>query len=152
MNADPATQNGPVAEERVDGAAPLHPRVELAAVLPASRMRSPIMERRPFKPITVDEDRPLVLLPPLRAFVGPARFAVFIAVPLLLLVTWQFALVAGIGATVAREVRRRAERLSFTLADGFLPYRPDTGWPQGVQEEDDVRWNWRPATSGTATR
>ena len=152
MNADPASPDDAVAEERLDGGAPFLPRVELAVVLPASRMRSPIMEHRSFKPVPVDEDRPMVLLPPLRAFVGPTRFAVLVAVPLLLLATWQLALVGGIGASVAREVRRRMERLPFTLADGFLPYRPDPDWPQGVQEEDDVRWNWRAAGSGTASR
>lgn len=110
------------------------------------------MEHRSFKPIPVDDYGPALFLPPLRAFVGPSRFAVLVAVPLLLLVTWQLAVVGGIGAAVAREVRRRAERLPFTLADGFLPYRPDPGWPQGVQEDDDVKWNWRAAGSGTASR
>jgi hypothetical protein len=30
-----------------------------------------------------------------------------------------------------------------TLAGLFHP--PELGWPQGVQEDDDVRWNWRAA-------
>lgn len=37
---------------------------------------------------------------------------------------------------------------SFSFGQGFVGYRPDMGWPQGVQEDDDVHWNWRPHTAG----
>jgi hypothetical protein len=33
---------------------------------------------------------------------------------------------------------------SFSFGQGFVGYRPDPAWPQGVQEDDDVHWNWRP--------
>jgi hypothetical protein len=36
----------------------------------------------------------------------------------------------------------------FSFGAGFVGYRPDTAWPQGVQEDDDVHWNWRPGTVG----
>ena len=34
--------------------------------------------------------------------------------------------------------------LPFPFGQGFIGYRADLGWPQGVQEDDDVHWNWRP--------
>jgi hypothetical protein len=39
-------------------------------------------------------------------------------------------------------------RIPFSFGQGFLGYRPDLGWPQGVQEDDDFRWNWKPRTNG----
>ena len=43
---------------------------------------------------------------------------------------------------------------SFSFGQGFVGYRPDPAWPQGVQEDDDVHWNWRSrrATGGEARR
>ncbi len=43
---------------------------------------------------------------------------------------------------------------SFSFGQGFVGYRPDPAWPQGVQEDDDVHWNWRPhrAPGGEARR
>jgi hypothetical protein len=43
---------------------------------------------------------------------------------------------------------------SFSFGQGFVGYRPDPAWPQGVQEDDDVHWNWRPhrAAGGEARR
>ncbi len=37
---------------------------------------------------------------------------------------------------------------SFSFGQGFVGYRPDPAWPQGVQEDDDVHWNWRRAAGG----
>src|SRR5262245_60805267 len=34
-------------------------------------------------------------------------------------------------------------RVPFSIAQGFVGYRSDMGWPQGVQEDDDVHWQWR---------
>jgi hypothetical protein len=34
--------------------------------------------------------------------------------------------------------------VSFSFGQGFVGYRPDMAWPQGVQEDDDVHWDWRP--------
>lgn len=44
-----------------------------------------------------------------------------------------------------------ADRVTFTFAEGFLPFRPKDGWPRGVQEDDDVRWDWSP-TAGLSDR
>jgi hypothetical protein len=40
-------------------------------------------------------------------------------------------------------LRRIDRRISFSFGQGFLGYRADLGWPQGVQEDDDFRWNWK---------
>jgi len=40
------------------------------------------------------------------------------------------------------------DRVPFSVGQGFVGYRPDMGWPQGVQEDDDVHWNWRPHAAG----
>jgi len=50
--------------------------------------------------------------------------------------------VIGLGAAFAALVvsPRTAQSLD-TFAAGFLPYR-SAGWPQGVQEEEPVRWSW----------
>ena len=36
------------------------------------------------------------------------------------------------------------------FGSGFLPYRPDLGWPAGVQEEEPHAWTFRPAGAGQA--
>src|SRR4051795_2981700 len=35
-------------------------------------------------------------------------------------------------------------RVTFSFGQGVVGYRSDLGWPTGVQEDDDFRWNWRP--------
>ncbi len=35
------------------------------------------------------------------------------------------------------------------FGEGFLPYRADTGWPRGVQEDDSVVWSWSPPDRST---
>lgn len=42
-------------------------------------------------------------------------------------------------------IRSADRRLPFSFGEGFVGYRADLGWPQGVQEDDDVHWTWRPA-------
>ena len=34
--------------------------------------------------------------------------------------------------------------VTFSFGAGFVGFRADMGWPHGVQEDDDVHWNWRP--------
>ena len=53
-------------------------------------------------------------------------------------------MIVGVVALGARAMRRA----SFGFGDGFLPYRAQDGWPHGVQEEDDVHWNWSAAQDG----
>lgn len=132
----------------LDGAHREGPRVTPVGVGPVVRLRSPIMEHRLVEPLRADEDTPGVLLPPLRIFVGPSGLALLVAAPVLLVAGWQLALVAGAVALVARGLDRLVSRAPFSLGDGFLPYRPETGWPQGVQEDNDVHWNWSKARMG----
>lgn len=40
-------------------------------------------------------------------------------------------------------LRSIAVHVQFSFGDGFVGYRPDPRWPQGVQEDDDVHWDWR---------
>jgi hypothetical protein len=130
----------------VEGAEREVPKVTPVGVGPVVRLRSPIMEHRLVEPLSADEDGPGVLLPPLRAFVGPSGLALLVAAPVLLVAGWQLAVIAGAVTLVARGLDRLVSRAPFSLGDGFLPYRPETGWPQGVQEDTDVQWNWSTAT------
>lgn len=134
--------------ELVEGADGVGPRVIPVAVAPISRLRSPIMEHRPIELLPPGDDRLTVLLPPLRAFVGPTGLALLVAAPVLLAVGLQAALIVGVVAPVLRELHRRVGRATFSFGEGLLPYRAQTGWPQGVQEEDEVRWNWSPIRDG----
>jgi hypothetical protein len=49
------------------------------------------------------------------------------------------ALVVVLGVAI-RYVDRH---VAFSFGEGFVGYRGDPRWPQGVQEDDEVRWNWR---------
>jgi hypothetical protein len=150
MTQDAGRRSDAAGQELFEGASGQGPRVIALAVAPGFRIRSPTMKRRPFEPLPPDDGRPAVLLPPLRAFIGPSGFALLAAMPLLLVASWQVALVAAVVAAASREIRRRADRMTFSFADGFLPYGAQTGWPQGVQEEDEVHWNWPPVRNGGA--
>jgi hypothetical protein len=79
--------------------------------------------------------------------VGPLGLGILVAAPVLLLAGWQLAVIVGLGAATYRVLYRLVDRVSYSLSDGLLPYRQEMGWPQGVQEDDDVRWNWQ-ATRG----
>ena len=57
------------------------------------------------------------------------------------LIASDVAVGAACGAIVAAAAMFR--RLPFSFAEGFIGYRPDTGWPQGVQEDDDFHWSWK---------
>jgi len=48
-------------------------------------------------------------------------------------------LVFGFGAAVLRRLDRRRE---YSFGQGFLGYRAESGWPRGVQEDDDMHWVW----------
>ena len=129
------------APELVEGWPPGGPRPVTVAVEPLARMRSPIMESRSLDSAPTPDDGAAVVLPPLRELIGPSAIAIAVAAPLLVLAGWQVALLAAVGATLIREIERRMPGSS-SLAAAFLPYRADDGWPHGVREDDDVRWNW----------
>jgi hypothetical protein len=117
-------------------------------VRPVARLSSPIMRRRVVQPLLPDPDRITFSIPPARDFIGPMAWASLIAVPVLVLFGWQFAINVGVIAAIARAVDQRMARLDFNFADGFLGFRTTTPLPLGVREDNDVRWNWSQPTPG----
>jgi hypothetical protein len=112
-------------------------------VRPDPRIRSPIMDPRRRQALRLGPDhRPAVLLPAARDALGPMVWATLIAVPVMVGVGWQAALLAAAVTACIRIVDGRMARSELTFASGLLGYRPPTEWPRGVQEDDDVRWNW----------
>jgi hypothetical protein len=57
------------------------------------------------------------------------------------------------GATVCAGVGVRwiDRHVTFSFGQGFVGYRGDAGWPHGVQEDDDVHWNWNARRSEPQT-
>ncbi|MEA2630589.1 MAG: hypothetical protein QOE66_808 [Chloroflexota bacterium] len=120
---------------------------------PAVQIHSPILRHGSTnEPPARDPLRPSLVLPPIRALVRPALWSVVAAIPLLVRVGWQAALVAAALVIVVREVRVRVSGSTVTFGGGFLPYRASEGWPHGVQEDDDVRWHWPPVRAVTPAR
>jgi hypothetical protein len=95
---------------------------------------------------------PGVELPPLRSFLGPLAWVLVVGLPVLLRVGWQAAAVVAVCALIVREAHLRADRSTISFGEGFLAYRGRDGWPQGVQEDDDFRWNWKPVGSAQSGR
>jgi hypothetical protein len=58
----------------------------------------------------------------------------------------------GVVVAVAAIVRTLDRRITFSFGAGFVGYRSEMDWPQGVQEDDDVRWRWRPTESTHANQ
>jgi hypothetical protein len=56
--------------------------------------------------------------------------------------TFSATVCAGVG------VRWIDRHVTFSFGQGFIGYRGDLGWPRGVQEDDDVHWNWNGHRSG----
>ena len=81
---------------------------------------------------------------------GPSIRLTGVAMPLLIgttvaVVMTNPGLGAGCGLILwfARSLRSASRRVGFSFGQGFVGYRPDPIWPQGVQEDDDVKWDWR---------
>jgi hypothetical protein len=91
-----------------------------------------------------DPVRASLILPPLHTLVRPLFWSLMVAIPVLVQVGWQTALIAGAVVFVVRELRVRVRLATVTFGAGFLPYRAQDGWPHGVQEDDDFRWHWSP--------
>jgi hypothetical protein len=132
--------------EGTDASAPLAP----VLVRSAAHLRSPILEQRSAAPAPppADPDRPGLDIPAVPVILRAVGWALLPAIPVLLLVGWLPAVVLGVVALGAREMRHA----SFGFGDGFLPFRAQDGWPRGVQEEDDVHWDWSPLRDGHGAR
>jgi hypothetical protein len=125
-------------------------RADLSRVVldrPAGRIHSPIFVRRVDPEPAPADVPPGVELPPIRSYLGPLAWVLVLGLPVLLRVGWQAAAVVAVVALLVREAHLRADRSSISFGEGFLGYRGRDGWPQGVQEDDDVRWNWKPVRS-----
>lgn len=141
-----------------DGSVAIDPDPVVVLFRPVAQMRSPIVARRSARPGPADApkarpDLPSFLLPSARELVRPTIWAIVAAVPILVLFGWLPATVTGLLAAVTRAVHTRVGRATFSFGDGFVAFRGYDRWPQGVQEDDEVRWNWSPghnAPSGHA--
>ena len=105
------------------------------------RIRSPLMEPRTRASHLKGEPIPFEM-PPIGDLIFPLVWFLVPAVPVLERVGWQAAVIAGAVALVVREARHLANRSTISFGDGFLAYAGTNGWPHGVQEDDDVHWDW----------
>jgi hypothetical protein len=111
-------------------------------VRPVPHLTSPIMRRRLVVPLPPDPDRLAFSVPPVRDVVGPMAWGMLFAVPILVLIGWQAAVIGAVVITIYRAIEQRASRLEFTFADGFLGFRTTSQTAHGIREDNDVRWNW----------
>ena len=56
------------------------------------------------------------------------------------------AIIVGAFGLAALGTRLIDRHVTFSFGAGFIGYRSDLGWPHGVQEDDDVHWNWKRST------
>jgi hypothetical protein len=130
-------------------------RADLSRVVldrPEGRMRSPIFARRANPPPAPADLPPGVELPPIRSLFGPLLWFLIPGLPMLIRVGWQAAAVTGVVALIVREAHLRANRSAISFGEGFLGYRGREEWPHGVQEDDDVHWDWKAARSAQPGR
>jgi hypothetical protein len=59
---------------------------------------------------------------------------------------WRLAVIVPALLGLVLVLHRIDGRLGFGFADGFLAFRGESGWPRGVQEDDDFRWAWSAGT------
>lgn len=124
--------------------------IALVLFRPVPRFRSPIMERRPIRPLPRDPDGRGMTLPAARDVIRPIAWAMLLAIPVLVVLGWQVALFMAAASAIVRGVDGTIARSNLSFADGFIGFRGEAGWPKGVQEDDDVRWNWSKAGNGQA--
>ena len=130
-------------------------RADLSRVVldrPDGHMRSPILARRADPEPAPTDDLTRVDLPPIQAFFWPLVWVLVAGLPVLIRVGWQAAAVMAVIALIVREAHLRADRSTISFGEGFLGYRAHDGWPHGVQEDDDVHWNWSPGRSAQPGR
>jgi hypothetical protein len=127
--------------------------VRLVLLRPEAHMRSPMFEQGPDEapdpdPPPDDDDRPSFDMPPARSLVRPAIWATVPALIALVGLGPFAALIVGALVIGAQVLHLLAGRATFTFADGLLPYKGDDEWPRGVQEENEVHFNWSTARRG----
>ena len=128
-------------DSRASGQADIVARERL--VPSAAHLRTSRLDDQAIELLAQDRERPSVALPPLADLLGVLLWSLVPAVPLLALVSWQAAAVAGAAGLFLRTVHLHSGRPGVAFADGFLQFQGDGGRAPGVQEDDDVRWRWR---------
>jgi hypothetical protein len=102
-----------------------------------------LVESEIVKPELVD-DGPAERTAPPEQWFAPRRsdfeLAIFVAAAIIL-AAGDIGLGVICGAFLVAAAAFR--RLPFSFGEGFIGYRPDMGWPQGVQEDDDFHWSWK---------
>ena len=152
MEEHPHRRSDELDHEVVEGSSTAGWSVAIVMFRPVPRFRSPILERRPIRPLPADTDWRGLTVPAARDVIGPTGWAMLLAIPILVVVGWQAALLVGATSAVIRAVDGRIARSNVSFADGFIGFRSDTAWPRGVQEDDEVRWNWSGAANGPAAQ
>jgi hypothetical protein len=134
--SSPILSGGPV-EPAVVTASPVEPDV-VAATFP----ETPILPRMPGA-LRVELQHELDLQ--LAIVLAIAAAASFVAADA------RVAIVIGSLGFAAVGIRRIDRSVPFSFGEGFVGYRADVGWPHGIQEDDDVRWNWANSKAGTGS-
>ena len=150
MDERDLNRSGPLDHELIESSSTAGWSIALVLFRPVPRFRSPIMEHRPFTPLPADRDPPGLTVPTARDVIGPMGWGLLAAIPVFLVVGWQLALLVGFASAIARSVDGLIARSNLTFADGFIGFRAEAAWPKGVQEENEVRWNWSKAQNGQA--
>lgn len=140
----------PVDHEMIERASTAGWSVALVLFRPVPRFRSPLLEGRPIVGLPSDPERRGMAVPAVRDVIRPMGWAMLLAIPVLVVVGWQVALIIGAASAIIRGVDGRIARSNLSFADGFLGFRSEAAWPKGVREDDDVHWNWSGAGNGQA--
>ena len=116
--------------------------VELTAIV--AHLGSPLLDHRIVR-APVDPELTVPVGPIVRMAVRLAAPAVAAAIVVYVIAGLPAAILVAFVGSAARLTGRVGKRAQFTFGEGFLPFRADLGWPHGVQEDDDMRWQWTAA-------
>ena len=135
-------------DELIEEAAEPLPPMALEAVAPT--MSSPVLDPGPGEPSEMsDVSTAVIPVPDLPMAASARRLELELAIVFGIGAAGWFAtadagvaiLATALGFAVIG-LHRIDRHLPFSFGQGFVGYRADMGWPRGVQEDDDVHWNW----------
>ena len=148
-----------VDQGRVGNPVDTSPPVKLQAVVPT--ISAPVLHdptpalegpelSKALQSRVLDIEVPWAVLPGSPLQRADLEFAALVAVLVsFVAVDVRVGLAWGVVACALAALRRVDRRIPFSFGQGFVGYRSDLGWPQGVQEDDDFRWNWKPRAAAT---
>jgi hypothetical protein len=116
--------------------------VELVHLVP--RMGSPLLDHRVVR-APLDPELTVALGPSAWLAVRLAAPAMAAAIAVYMVAGLPAAILVAFVGSAGRLMGRVGKRAQFTFGEGFLPFRAELGWPHGVQEDDDMRWQWTAA-------